>query len=127
MSVGKFLDIEASAATALTKRVRDGIEEANGLDSGSMERKMELEDVVMMKTSLLCRLRMQREDAAHADLMGRCHAVLSQTKELSGLMEQVRRVFSFNPALANDSSRIPPGCLAQHQQPSSCSKSFDRP
>lgn len=105
MSSGKFLDIEASAATALTKRVLDGIEEANGLDSGSMERKMELEDVFMMKTSLLCRLRMQREDAAHTDLMGRCHAVLSKTKELGGLMEQVRRVFTFNPALANDACK----------------------
>jgi hypothetical protein len=65
------------------------VEEANGFDSGCMERKMELQDVFMMKTSLLSRLRMQREDAAHAQLMSSCHALLSRAREMTGLMEQV--------------------------------------
>ena len=62
------------------------------MDSGSMERKMELQEVFMMKTSLLSRLRMQREDAAHAELMGACHALLARSKEMTGMMEQARRV-----------------------------------
>ena len=61
------------------------------MDSGSMERKMELQEVFMMKTSLLSRLKMQREDAAHAEVMGACHSLLARSKEMTGMMEQARR------------------------------------
>jgi hypothetical protein len=87
--------MEPHAAAELSKRVLDGIEEANGIDSGCMPRQLELEDVFVMKTSLLSRLRMQREDAAHADMIARCHTVLNRAKELGALMEQVG--IAFNP------------------------------
>lgn len=45
----------------------------------------------MMKTSLLSRLKMQREDAAHAVVMGACHSLLARSKEMTGMMEQARR------------------------------------
>jgi hypothetical protein len=84
------------------------------MDSGSMERKMELQDVFMMKTSVLSRLRMQREDAAHTELMTSCHALLSRAKEMTGLMEQVVG----NQRMLRSSSYINslylPGCLHWH-------------
>ena len=86
---GQFLDIESKAAADLSRRVLDGVEEANGMDSGTMARMLELQDVFMLKTSLLSRLRMQREDVAHTQLMSKCQAILTRTKELGGLMEQV--------------------------------------
>jgi hypothetical protein len=101
--------MEPRAAAELTKRVLDGIEEANGIDSGCMSRQLELEDVFVMKTSLLSRLRMQREDAAHADTMAKCRAVLSRTKELGALMEQVCVIQPlFSPARIHVLSRSPP-------------------
>ena len=102
--------MEHCAAADLAKRVLDGIEESNGLDSGSMERKLELQDVFIMKTSLLSRLRMQREDAAHAELMAKCQAVLCRTKELGSVMEQVSESRLHSSAHLHAG----PGCSVRH-------------
>ena len=122
---GKFLDIECNAAAQLTQRILDGVEEANGIDSGAMERKLELQDVFLLKASLLSRLRMQREDAAYAQLMSKCQSVLSRTKELGCLMEQVffvsHYILTFSivnylviPACLNRPLTLPPGRLHRY-------------
>ena len=92
------------------------MEEANGMDSGTMERTMELQDVFMLKTSLLSRLRMQREDAAHAQVMAKCQAILARTKELGGVMEQVRCCAPCSSLLTASRTHCGTGCGHGHSK-----------